>query len=82
MEVYALQCQDCGDIIYSRARHDFRNCTCGKIFVDGGFDYCRRGFTDKPPKGVTKRIKASKQQMYDDWNNKVDKYGLIRTKIK
>lgn len=82
MKVYAMQCQDCGDIIYSRAGHDFRNCTCGKIFVDGGFDYCRRGFTDKPPIPVEKKIKATKQQMYDDWNNKIDKYGLIRTKLK
>lgn len=82
MQVYALQCQDCFDIIYSRARHDFRSCTCGKVSVDGGFDYCKRVFTDIPPKGITKRIKATKQEMYEDWNNNVNKYGLIRTRLK
>lgn len=36
MKIFALQCLECGDIIFSRCRHDYRICTCGKIGVDGG----------------------------------------------
>ena len=38
----AVQCKNCGDIIESTSRHDFRTCSCGKISVDGGHDYLRR----------------------------------------
>jgi len=36
------QCSKCGDIIESTFRHDFVNCKCGAIYVDGGHDYLRR----------------------------------------
>ena len=39
MQVLAVQCLRCGDIIYSRARHDCKGCTCNGVFVDGGLDY-------------------------------------------
>ena len=39
----AARCRKCGDIIVSTYRHDFRECHCGAIFVDGGHDYLRRG---------------------------------------
>ena len=37
------KCGNCGDIIESKHRHDFRKCKCGKIFVDGGKEYWRWG---------------------------------------
>lgn len=37
-----VQCGSCGDVIFSRNRHDFVTCTCGNISVDGGMDYIRR----------------------------------------
>lgn len=37
------KCKKCGDIIESKFRHDFVECSCGSIFVDGGHDYIRRG---------------------------------------
>lgn len=37
------QCLKCKDIVESTHRHDFVNCKCGEIFVDGGKDYLRRG---------------------------------------
>ena len=40
----ALKCLKCGDIIESKHRHDFVECSCGSIFVDGGREYLRRGF--------------------------------------
>lgn len=38
-------CLRCGDEIESASPHDFRSCACGALFVDGGLDYVRRGFT-------------------------------------
>jgi len=35
-------CLSCGDKIFSRHRHDFVECTCGAIAVDGGQEYIRR----------------------------------------
>jgi len=78
--VNALQCQNCKDIIFSRARHDFRSCTCGETYVDGGFSYTRIGYKDKIPKTLKLKISTTRKQLYDDWNyvNKKDKYGLLK----
>lgn len=40
------KCLACGDVIESTYRHDFRSCTCGNLYVDGGLDYVKRGFLD------------------------------------
>lgn len=37
------RCRKCKDIIESTHDHDFKFCTCGEIFVDGGLSYLRRG---------------------------------------
>ena len=38
-----IKCLKCGDIIESKSRHDWVQCTCGACFVDGGHDYMRIG---------------------------------------
>lgn len=38
-----LQCLDCGDIIESFDRHDFKWCSCKMCFIDGGTEYVRYG---------------------------------------
>ena len=40
------QCKLCGDIIESKSVHNFVECSCGEIFVDGGKQYLRRGAKD------------------------------------
>lgn len=40
------QCLKCGEIIESKSVHDFRQCQCGNLFVDGGKEYLRRGYAD------------------------------------
>ena len=40
----AIKCKWCGDVIESKSVHDFVQCSCGSCFVDGGLEYCRRGF--------------------------------------
>jgi hypothetical protein len=37
-------CKKCGDVIYSRHRHDFVTCKCGNVAVDGGQEYLRRSY--------------------------------------
>lgn len=37
------QCNVCKDIIESKHVHDFVQCSCGRIFTDGGTEYVRRG---------------------------------------
>lgn len=46
----AVICNVCDEFIFSAHRHDFRECKCGNIAVDGGQDYLRRvgkGITDR-----------------------------------
>lgn len=44
MEINAVQCHDCGDIVVSKHRHDWVQCSCENVFTDGGFDYQRIGY--------------------------------------
>ena len=41
--VNKCQCAVCFNIIESKHRHDFVQCSCGAIFTDGGTEYIRRG---------------------------------------
>ena len=38
----SVRCKVCGDIIRSKNRHDYVECHCGAISVDGGSWYLRR----------------------------------------
>jgi DNA-directed RNA polymerase subunit N (RpoN/RPB10) len=38
----AIRCNHCGDVIESTYRHDYVQCSCGRVAVDGGNDYLRR----------------------------------------
>lgn len=37
-----VRCNKCNDEPYSAHRHDFVECKCGNIAVDGGMDYLKR----------------------------------------
>jgi hypothetical protein len=37
------KCNNCGEIIESTYTHDWVQCSCGYLFVDGGKEYLRRG---------------------------------------
>ena len=43
----SIQCNLCGDIIESKFRHHYVECSCGACFVDGGHAYQRIGFKDE-----------------------------------
>lgn len=40
----AARCNRCGEIIESKTVHDFVECGCGSLSVDGGREYIRRVF--------------------------------------
>lgn len=42
----AATCLICFDTIKSTFRHDYRRCSCGNVFVDGGLSYLRHGAAD------------------------------------
>jgi len=44
----AIRCRHCGDVIESKSVHDFKMCSCGACFVDGGTEYLRRGYKTSP----------------------------------
>jgi len=82
-KVGCVQCPNCLDLIYSRAHHDFRHCSCGDTFVDGGFDYMRCGGKNIDKiKVVNKFVPVSRQELYDDWNKRINKYGRIPCQVK
>ena len=80
MKVLAVKCNKCGEIIYSRAHHDFHYCSCGATFVDGGRDYLRYGNdpTAGRPKELEIEVDATEQEMYQDWNKRLDKLGTAK----
>jgi hypothetical protein len=40
-----VRCKKCNQTIQSKYTHDFVSCSCGAIFVDGGSDYLRLGWS-------------------------------------
>lgn len=38
----SIQCNNCKSVLVSYTRHDFNQCSCGSVCVDGGKDYLRR----------------------------------------
>lgn len=59
LPVNAGQCLGCGDVLESRHRHDFVECSCGGLFLDGGLDYQRVGWMP----GVEHVIFASREEL-------------------
>lgn len=81
MKVNAYKCPCCKDIVYSRALHDFRRCTCCNMFVDGGFDYTRLGFSYAKPQPISYDVNITKQKLFKDYNENINKYGLIKGEL-
>lgn len=78
-KVNALECLDCGDIIYSRTRHDMRWCSCGKVAVDGGIDYFKWSTTSDAKYFIhgMVEIDANAKELYDDWSQMSNKFGKL-----
>ena len=83
--VKAIKCPRCGDIIYSRARHDFISCSCKSVSLDGGFDYVRGAYNPTVikefPKTFDLEVEASRDELYKDWNFQTDNFGIIKNLV-
>ena len=78
MKLKAVHCLGCNDIIYSRAPNDFRNCSCGQIFVDGGRSYFKYGAAPDAEYKITEvKVNIPLSKLYEDWNQMSDEYGII-----
>ena len=80
MKVTAAFCPECNVWIFSRCPRDCRDCPGKHIFIDGGFEHLRLGFTGKLPRTKDFNIRATKAELYIDWNEGVDKFGIIKRK--
>ena len=78
MEVKAIRCLICQDVVFSRATHDYRTCSCGNVSIDGGFNYTRISFKNEDYYELTKvNIRASKKELHNDWNKRKNHYGVL-----
>lgn len=79
--VNAIQCPKCKDIIYSRATHDMRECSCRSVAIDGGRSYTKISFNPdnvESPRIIEIEVNATAANLYRDWNEEIDEYGIIR----
>jgi len=58
-----IRCRFCGDIVESKYRHDFKSCSCGRVVVDGGRDYLRRGYIDSKDDYIELSVFAPDKEM-------------------
>lgn len=77
LKINAVYCLKCKDTIFSRARHDFRWCSCKSVGVDGGLDYFKITGSLKKIKLISIKLPVTEYMLYDDWNRKRDVWGLI-----
>lgn len=75
--VVALLYKKTGEIIYSRARHDFRTTKDGECFIDGGFEYTSYGGSLDNYEIINIEIPLWTADLYNDWSRGEDKYGYI-----
>lgn len=82
-KVTAIKCPKCKDTVYSRATHDRRECTCRAVAIDGGRSYTKISFNPdiaSSPDMVEIEVEVTPGELYRDWNEQIDDYGLIRSK--
>lgn len=83
--VWTITCPECHVEMFSRAHHDYRLCGCPfNTMVDGGFaGYVRYGGKELEPLRASFRhrfVKATRRELYDDWNHSENKFGVIAAK--
>jgi hypothetical protein len=78
MKLKAVHCLSCDDVIYSRAQHDFRKCSCGCVNVNGGREYFKHGAIPNAEFHILEvDVDVSLDALYEDWNDMTDNYGIV-----
>ena len=72
-------CRVCGDVLVSRHRHDWVQCTCKRVFIDGGSDYVRRGLGPDVREGqVWYDLESDALLLADDGYNLFPEQWMLR----
>jgi hypothetical protein len=77
----AIQCPKCCDVVFSRARHDMRQCSCGAVAIDGGASYTKVSFEPGYFPFLFEIELVGKMfldNLFQDWNQKINALGLIK----
>ena len=77
MIIKAYRCKTCEDILFSRAKHDYRTCSCGKVAVNGGIEFLQVRSMNQYPEKVELDIDITEEELFADWNSRRDKFGWI-----
>lgn len=81
LSITGIRCNNCGDVIYSRAHHDFHGCSCKgdkeRVCIDGGFEYVKVNGEPDDYEFVKFDLQATKKELYEDWNFGKNKFGKI-----
>lgn len=78
MLITGLRNKKTGEVIYSRAHHDFHWDSKEEIAIDGGFEYKRTCWKDGADFEIVRfELNVTKNELYDDWNTNQNKYGWI-----
>jgi hypothetical protein len=86
MKVSAVHCHECKEVVYSRHRHDARQCSClgddalaSGVMIDGGRDYTKLIYKNLETFLLKEiEIDATTYILEEDWKNCADKYGVIK----
>ncbi|MCP3924969.1 MAG: hypothetical protein GY714_20520 [Desulfobacterales bacterium] len=77
--VNALHCFNCDSIVFSRAIDDIKACSCKSVFIKGGREQSKiRIEAGAVYENISYEIFVSDEELFNDWNNKNNKYGLIK----
>ena len=66
MIILARKCKFCEDILFSRAKHDYRTCSCGKLAVNGGLENIRVQSLDHYPEKVELDLEVTREELFAD----------------
>lgn len=78
------QCTSCWEIVRSKSRHDYRECSCGDVAIDGGLDYVKmsvdpNGGYRTLPASLGDKFFSSDVTFNDDWERLCAKEGFKNT---
>jgi len=68
----------CGDIVFSRARHDYRTCSCNLVAIDGGRDYTKICGNANDFEIINLEVPLDNKVLYDSWNRGLKSIGILK----
>ena len=81
MIVTCIVCEKCKDLIYSRARHDFMECSCKSISIDGGREYTKISYEPNTTISQIESLQLSSEltefNLVEDWSKEKPQKGLF-----